>query len=542
MFSYDLYNLVGGPGLWHQPEPIINNPIPEFDPYEEFLWPVLRIGPSPEAGKRRIHIYANNDPPVGNAEYNIIYGYADVEYDEATFTMDVSPWNWRTFPMLDHWQDEQIKRAIKDMAVSREDGQVALIGHAADSLWIYYSSDYGVNFAYKSQNAHYPVYNPWNIDPITLEPSEPFFLNNDGSEAELFLETNGDGGHYNVIFTDNNTKIVFMSAMGLNTVESAANNQYYPAHFHPKIFVYNVLTEEFDFIDLQITGVDPYDNQPMIPFDLDEDGIVDNHDENGNVEFVDCWPTYYFNGDSQTGSFHESLFKIASNEEMGWCVALFQDGRNLQNAYYEVPGYEEWSEVAEIAITASTDHGIHWSAPSYMNALASDVNYYPELANMLPAYVYINDEIEYVAENLGRLHLFFLDDNSYGSFATSNAGQNNGGTMMYATLLIDFSPANDTDDNTVIASSGLSQNYPNPFNPSTTIPYYMREQGEVKLEVYNIKGQFIRTLVSGYRDAGVHSVIWDGTDEKDRAVPSGIYFYRMRTKQETETKKMILMK
>jgi len=88
----------------------------------------------------------------------------------------------------------------------------------------------------------------------------------------------------------------------------------------------------------------------------------------------------------------------------------------------------------------------------------------------------------------------------------------------------------------------LHQNHPNPFNPSTTISYSLAEASEVKLVVYNITGQVVATLLDDYREAGEHSVVWDGNDESGRHVSSGIYFYTIRAGQFTDSRKMILMK
>lgn len=83
----------------------------------------------------------------------------------------------------------------------------------------------------------------------------------------------------------------------------------------------------------------------------------------------------------------------------------------------------------------------------------------------------------------------------------------------------------------------LAQNYPNPFNPTTDISLYLPEGRHVKLEVFNIIGQRMATLVDGYLESGHHSFIWDGSD-----APSGVYLYRLQTGQFTETRKMILHK
>ncbi|MDP3114826.1 MAG: T9SS type A sorting domain-containing protein [Candidatus Cloacimonadaceae bacterium] len=91
--------------------------------------------------------------------------------------------------------------------------------------------------------------------------------------------------------------------------------------------------------------------------------------------------------------------------------------------------------------------------------------------------------------------------------------------------------------------SGLSlYNYPNPFNPSTTIAYQIPETGNVRLEIYNMKGQKVRTLVNEQKYSGSHSVLWNGTDQSGRSVVSGVSFYRLVTDNKTLSKRMLLLK
>ncbi|MBX7152485.1 T9SS type A sorting domain-containing protein [bacterium] len=94
----------------------------------------------------------------------------------------------------------------------------------------------------------------------------------------------------------------------------------------------------------------------------------------------------------------------------------------------------------------------------------------------------------------------------------------------------------------------LNKNYPNPFNPSTKIDYELPQNSKVLLEVYNILGQKVKTLVDGVIPFGFHQVIWDGHDDHQSSVASGVYMYRMMAsglsdKQRFQkTQKMILVK
>lgn len=88
----------------------------------------------------------------------------------------------------------------------------------------------------------------------------------------------------------------------------------------------------------------------------------------------------------------------------------------------------------------------------------------------------------------------------------------------------------------------LHQNYPNPFNPVTEISFNLPNAGDVTLEVYNIMGQKVNTLINERFEAGNHSVTWDSRDNNGHSVSSGIYFYRLTTDEFIDTKKMILLK
>jgi len=92
------------------------------------------------------------------------------------------------------------------------------------------------------------------------------------------------------------------------------------------------------------------------------------------------------------------------------------------------------------------------------------------------------------------------------------------------------------------AGYALLQNYPNPFNPQTTICYRLARTGPARLQIYNIAGQRIITLVDGMRPAGEHAAIWDGRDRAGRAISAGIYFCRLQAGEFSETKKMVLLK
>lgn len=89
----------------------------------------------------------------------------------------------------------------------------------------------------------------------------------------------------------------------------------------------------------------------------------------------------------------------------------------------------------------------------------------------------------------------------------------------------------------------LKQNYPNPFNPTTTIGFDVPENSNIRINVFNVLGQEVRTLVTGSYAAGRYHAVWDATDNRGSKVVSGVYFYRMTTdKGFSSTNKLVLLK
>ncbi|MCC7431048.1 T9SS type A sorting domain-containing protein [bacterium] len=140
------------------------------------------------------------------------------------------------------------------------------------------------------------------------------------------------------------------------------------------------------------------------------------------------------------------------------------------------------------------------------------------------------------------------------SYAFTDEEVNLGNTYIYRLYDVDFDGQRtlsgemsvtlnfgETEEKTNFRYS-LDQNFPNPFNPSTTISYTLAKANNVKLEVYNTKGELIRTLVNEKQNKGSHTSNWNGKDERGNAVSSGVYFYKLVAGNFVETKKMILLK
>jgi hypothetical protein len=99
------------------------------------------------------------------------------------------------------------------------------------------------------------------------------------------------------------------------------------------------------------------------------------------------------------------------------------------------------------------------------------------------------------------------------------------------------------DENYIIPTEFyLEQNYPNPFNPTTIINYSLPSRSDITIDIINILGQSIRSMNILNQTPGYHTVVWDGADDRNKEVPSGIYFYRLTAGDMKQTRKMILMK
>ena len=103
-------------------------------------------------------------------------------------------------------------------------------------------------------------------------------------------------------------------------------------------------------------------------------------------------------------------------------------------------------------------------------------------------------------------------------------------------------PVSDNNSNILPLTTMLHTNYPNPFNPETNISFSVKEPSVVSIEIFNIRGQKVRQLINGHYESGFYEVIWDGTDNWNNSVSSGVYFYRMQAGEYKDVKRMVLMK
>lgn len=124
----------------------------------------------------------------------------------------------------------------------------------------------------------------------------------------------------------------------------------------------------------------------------------------------------------------------------------------------------------------------------------------------------------------------------------SDAGVNMAGWFIDNLSLVDALAIEDDEAQPTVFSARLDQNYPNPFNPSTTIAFSIPAKQALSLQIYNVSGQLVKTLVNRSMEAGTHRVSWDGSNDLGGSVTSGVYFYRLKTDGFESTKRMVLLK
>ncbi len=124
-------------------------------------------------------------------------------------------------------------------------------------------------------------------------------------------------------------------------------------------------------------------------------------------------------------------------------------------------------------------------------------------------------------------------------FRTSSSGSY---SFVVYSLGITTSALDGNDNSTLPSRMTLEQNFPNPFNPRTVIEYSIPHADHVSVEIYDVTGRLVKTLVSGRQEAGPHFTSWDGTGNAASIVSSGTYFSVVRIGNDIQSRKMIFLK
>ncbi len=256
-----------------------------------------------------------------------------------------------------------------------------------------------------------------------------------------------------------------------------------------------------------------------------------------------------------------SIFKDPNNDILEFSFGE-SDNLNLEfndEGYLVITPVQNWNGTETVTVYAEdgvTDIAVSVSflvtvtpvndRPSLQSKFPSDTNFNSN-TNFVTFSVDVNDvdsELVYewkidneVVEGEASDTLNYVFDN-VGEYTVKCYASDSDFTVI-ATWNVNIAVSNDVE---VVTSNNLSQNIPNPFNPSTNISFSLKKNSNVSINVYNIKGQKVRTLVSDKYNQGNHTVVWNGLDDDNRPVSSGVYFYRMVSDEFQSTKKAIMMK
>jgi len=142
------------------------------------------------------------------------------------------------------------------------------------------------------------------------------------------------------------------------------------------------------------------------------------------------------------------------------------------------------------------------------------------------SYVYVDTEL-----NQDGTYYYWLEN-------TDLDGSND----FYGPITVYFTITNGNQNPPAILFDGIDSIYPNPFNPTTNISFGLKSQADVDISIYNLRGQLVKRLLSGNREAGVHRAIWDGTMDSGSICGSGIYLVKMSLGNRSFTQRVMLMK
>jgi hypothetical protein len=569
------------PGLISEPTVIIDNPSSftvEGTTYSDndFDWPVVQVGPSPIPDHRRVYVSCTNSisHTVGNPNpsENELIAYADFTpamLEEGT----TLTWSYTTIPILDSWNVDLTawRRPFYSSFVG-QDGKYYVAGHhvaydatvtnslGEDYVDVLVNSNYGEGaWTIYSMNPDATLSNP--IDPLT---NEGYFPDTDDTPLDILKYAVDEGGHINVSM-DNLGKLHFPLVTSISYDGADGNAYWYPLTSYLIDVTFDTANNTFKVTDLYPKSANPNDGLPAVPWDLDGLGpqytlIDDGTNPPYNVlQYVLEWPYTYWDDTAVDGAmrFHYNYFHMSKMNDHNQMVAVWADCTRayLYNDspanYPELQPYQQVPEIYmaiyPVNIPEHPEYGPVWSDPISLNSIET-----PEFNEngdpMVPEWAYPGDYVEYMSTDesgnrIGRVHMMFFDDNSWGSYSiTPVVGQGNGGRVMYTALDIKWPSLTGTNDPVAPTYTMLKQNYPNPFNPSTSISFNLPKAGDTSLKIYNIKGQLVKTLVNESTTAGDHTIVWNGTNDNNDSVGSGIYFYSLKNGSHTETKKMMLVK
>jgi len=528
---------------------------------ENIAWPSAVIGPSPIPNKRRIYVSARSESTQGGILTRAyVIAYADFNGDMIENGTPFE-WSYTTIPELFQWNNNGIVR-MPNLAMTADNyGNLYLCGyHMATELDgstdviepdmdVFKCPNFGMGtWSRVSASSHLPSWNP----PASPTGTAGYFVDEDGipyADNELWWQLM-HSEHMNATIDDNG-RIHVPGLWGLTNVDGF----FYPDMQYVKEFVFNpsgAPGNQFTIKEIYpqkspVNFIDEY----YQPWDLQAPwGVVDSWTENVSGWAPDIATDWNFphwdmtlHGDAMM--YHYNNIKITENDGHGLMAVVWQNSYRAKLAHEGDSDYNAFLNTPEIYISVSQDSGQSWQDPIVLNNVDT-----PQLAGLKPMWVYPADHMIFIAEGecgrkIGKLGLMLYDDNTWGSFAITPSAHptNDGGRVMFMELRIGGDVGNPPEGSPEVPTSLLGA-HPNPFVGSSTIQINVaKNEPNLKVEIYNLRGQKVKTLHNGFQASGLHELVWNATNENGTSVSSGIYFLSMNIDGKPEkSRRLVLLK
>ena len=457
--TYDDYDATDTPGAWKKPY------IKESSSGNEFIWPHIEIGPSPQGdGYVRVYQLAKNskENPAGYPCEDVRLLYADVQNSNgADLKSLLTAATWKSLTVFTSWRAKSC-RPFQAFAVDDSTpGKVAFIGHAAwlegdlgtmpvdEGAFVWESYDYGETW-----------------DKANLHSDGPgaalYYVNNPGhfTDAPEQLEVTIGGWHNTAIYdSDGNLHMTFLQQYGWTD----DTGSYYLPSFLPQA---ELVWDGNSFTCHEVSvmpGVDPLSGH-TVPWDSE------------NTYPVITWSTY---PSGAAAIFQENTQKNAVNKEKGWMAQMWVDGTYCQLAKDGDPNYVDYTKHPLIFIAISLDNGQTWSKPIELTDVHNDKF---DFSEQITVYPYLCDEIVDLGDDWGQINMYYFDDNAFGSTVQSS-GLDPTGDITYCSIKVKFIESEPPSTPTITGSSNGKPNKEYSFKVKSTDPeggnlYYYIDWGD----------------------------------------------------------------
>jgi hypothetical protein len=181
----------------------------------------------------------------------------------------------------------------------------------------------------------------------------------------------------------------------------------------------------------------------------------------------------------------------------------------------------------------TVDLGRHWTESFYLSGTTGQSDVYPNITKQF----FHNQQDDSVY-----FDIMYLWDTNAGVSLFAGGNDASECVWYYERCSLEF--YTDIESENVILGDQfiLQQNYPNPFNPTTTIKYELPKTSKVRIEIFDILGRSVKTLINSKQNLGAHEILWNGLNNAGKSVSGGIYFYQLKTDNYSQTKKMLFLK